>query len=235
MSWHRDMSTVSGLSKLSLTSLRFRDLNYLDDSQSSELSMAVKPVRPVRPVTCVTAVLSVTCCLQLVTYPPFEKHSHPWRFDLTVVRYYRMVNYYDHMLYIQSHIFEVVGWVRQSARAQHMLEMPKKHWIALNLYDSTEDMLPTFNVWYVCAPNCWEWRLCTIDDVPTLNIQTHLVLSEEQVQRCISFFKHGNSKHPSVTQIANRISSNIECNTDREIAENTFFKFHRLYQHDSWT
>ena len=58
-----------------------------------------------------------------------------------------------HRPYIQSHIFEVIDWVRQSARAQHMLEMPKKHWIALILYDSIEDMLPTFNVWYACAPN----------------------------------------------------------------------------------
>ena len=54
MSWHRDMSVVSELSKLTQTSLRLRDLNYLDDNQSSELSMAVKPVRPVRPAVSYT-------------------------------------------------------------------------------------------------------------------------------------------------------------------------------------
>ena len=115
---------------------------------------AVKPVRPVRPVTCVTAVLSVTCCLQLVTYPPFEKHSHPWRFNHDRCQVFRSNGeLLFHLPYIQSYVFEVVGWVRQSARAQHMLEMPKKHWIALILYDSIEDMLPIFNVWYACAPN----------------------------------------------------------------------------------
>lgn len=148
---------------------------------------AVKPVRPVRPVTCVTAVLSVTCCLQLVTYPPFEKHSHPWRFNLTAVRYFdRMVNYYLTCL-----IYKVI-YLRLLAEFVSQLELntcfrcqksTELRWICMTA-PRTCYLLSMFDMFV--HPTGWEWRLCTIDDVPTLNIQTHLVLSEEQVQRCIS-------------------------------------------------